>query len=343
MEQGRCRESVTDNMVCRPRRLRNNEHMRKMTRETRLSAAALVYPLFIRDGAGIREPIPSMDGQYRYSADTVCAAAGELMERGVNKFLLFGIPDHKDETGSGAFDHDGVVQRGLRALKARFRGGIFLITDVCMCEYTSHGHCGILKGDAAGYEVDNDATLEYLAKIAVSHAEAGADMVAPSDMMDGRVGRMRRALDARGFANTPIMAYSAKYASAFFGPFRDAAGSAPAFGDRSAYQMDWHNRREAAREIALDIEEGADIIMVKPAMAYGDIISDAARLSRVPVAAYSVSGEYAMIKAAARLGLIDEYRIICETAVSIFRAGADILISYCAKEIAEAIARGEIG
>jgi len=326
-------------MTQRPRRLRSNAHIRALARQTRLSASALVYPLFVRDGGGVREPIPSMEGQRRYSADTLCEAAERAMERGVNKFLLFGVPDYKDEAGSGAYAKDGAVQRGVRALKARFGGDIYVITDVCMCEYTSHGHCGILRAGA----VDNDATLECLARAAVSQAEAGADMVAPSDMMDGRVGFIRRALDSAGFADTLIMAYSAKYASAFYGPFREAAGSAPAFGDRKSYQMDWHNRKEAAKEILLDIAEGADIVMVKPAISYLDVISDAARISNVPVAAYSVSGEYAMIKAAAGQGLIDEHKIICETAVSIFRAGAEILISYYAPEIAGAIASGEIG
>ena len=252
--------------------------------------------------------------------------------------MLFGVPGHKDAYGSGAWAEDGVVQRAMRALKERFPE-LYLVGDVCMCEYTSHGHCGIL----AGHEVDNDKTLDYLCRIALSQVEAGADMVAPSDMMDGRVGAIRSALDRAGRSNTPIMSYAAKYASAFYGPFRDAAGSAPAFGDRKSYQMDWHNSREAVKEALADVEEGADIVMVKPAMAYGDIIARVKAATNVPVAAYSVSGEYALVKTCGRLGLGDETALMCEIAAGAFRAGADIYLTYFARELAEAMARGLIG
>ena len=260
------------------------------------------------------------------------------MAAGVKRVLLFGIPAHKDACGSSAWDPNGVVQQGIRAIKAKFPD-CYVITDVCMCEYTDHGHCGILHD----HEVDNDETLRLLAKIALSHAQAGADMVAPSDMMDGRIAAIRNALDENGFKNVPIMSYSAKYASAFYGPFRDAAGSAPAFGDRRGYQMDPHNRREAMKECTLDVEEGADILMVKPALSYLDIIRECSDAFDLPMAAYSVSGEYAMIKAAGKAGLIDEHRVMCESALSIFRAGADILIAYYAKELAQAMKQGELG
>ena len=260
------------------------------------------------------------------------------MEVGVSRVLLFGIPAHKDACGSSAWDPNGVVQQGIRAIKAAYPD-CYVITDVCMCEYTDHGHCGILHD----HEVDNDKTLEVLAKTALSHVQAGADMVAPSDMMDGRVAAIRRILDENGFETTPIMAYSAKYASAFYGPFRDAAGSAPAFGDRRGYQMDPHNRKEAIKECALDVEEGADVLMVKPALSYLDVIRECSDAFNLPMAAYSVSGEYAMIKAAGAAGLIDEHRVMCESALSIYRAGADILITYFAKELAQAMQRGELG
>lgn len=325
-------------MVIRPRRLRGSDSLRRMVRETRVSPDSLVYPLFLVEGEDIVEPIPSLEGQMRYSPDRVCQEIARCREAGVNRVLLFGIPAHKDACGSSAWAEDGVVQQGIRAIKTRFPD-CYVITDVCMCEYTDHGHCGILHG----HEVDNDETLKVLARTALSHVRAGADMVAPSDMMDGRVAAIRRELDGNGFETVPIMSYSAKYASAFYGPFRDAAGSAPAFGDRRGYQMDPHNRKEALKECALDVEEGADILMVKPALSYLDIIRQCADAFDLPMAAYSVSGEYAMIKAAGAAGLIDAYRVMCESALSIYRAGADILITYFAKELAQAMKRGDLG
>ena len=322
----------------RPRRLRSSDTLRRMVRETRVSPESLIYPLFIVEGENIVEPIPSLDGQWRYSPDRVCEAVEACRKAGVNKVLLFGIPAHKDACGSEAWNPDGVVQQGIRAIKAKYPD-CYVITDVCMCEYTDHGHCGIL----CGHTVDNDKTLEVLSKTALSHVQAGADMVAPSDMMDGRVAAIRRILDDNGYETVPIMAYSAKYASAFYGPFRDAAGSAPAFGDRRGYQMDPHNRREAIRECALDVEEGADILMVKPALSYLDIIREVSDTFDLPLCAYQVSGEYAMIKAAGAAGLIDVYRVMCESALSIFRAGAGILITYFAKELAEAMGKGDLG
>ena len=325
-------------LTIRPRRLRTSDTLRRMVRETRVSPDSLIYPLFLVEGENIREPIPSLDGQWRYSPDRVCEEIESCMAVGVKRVLLFGIPAHKDACGSSAWDPNGVVQQGIRAIKAKYPE-CYVITDVCMCEYTDHGHCGILHD----HEVDNDETLRVLAKTALSHAQAGADMVAPSDMMDGRIAAIRDALDDNGFTNIPIMSYSAKYASAFYGPFRDAAGSAPAFGDRRGYQMDPHNRREAMKECALDVEEGADILMVKPALSYLDIIRECSDAFDLPMAAYSVSGEYAMIKAAGKAGLIDEHRVMCESALSIFRAGASILITYYAKELAQAMNRGELG
>ena len=325
-------------LTIRPRRLRGSDTLRRMVRETRVSPDSLIYPLFLIEGENIKEPIPSLDGQWRYSPDRVCEEIEECMAAGVKRVLLFGIPAHKDACGSSAWDPNGVVQQGIRAIKAKFPD-CYVITDVCMCEYTDHGHCGILHD----HDVDNDQTLRVLAKTALSHAQAGADMVAPSDMMDGRIAAIRDALDDNGFTNVPIMSYSAKYASAFYGPFRDAAGSAPAFGDRRGYQMDPHNRREAVKECALDVEEGADILMVKPALSYLDIIRECSDAFDLPMAAYSVSGEYAMIKAAGKAGLIDEHRVMCESALSIFRAGADILITYYAKELAQAMKQGELG
>ena len=325
-------------LTIRPRRLRSSDTLRRMVRETRVSPDSLIYPLFLIEGENIREPITSLDGQWRYSPDRVCEEIEECMAAGVKRVLLFGIPAHKDACGSSAWDPNGVVQQGIRAIKAKFPD-CYVITDVCMCEYTDHGHCGILHD----HEVDNDETLRVLAKTALSHAQAGADMVAPSDMMDGRIAAIRQVLDDNGYQNVPIMSYSAKYASAFYGPFRDAAGSAPAFGDRRGYQMDPHNRREALKECALDVEEGADILMVKPALSYLDIIRECSDAFDLPMAAYSVSGEYAMIKAAGKAGLIDEHRVMCESALSIFRAGADILITYYAKELAQAMKQGELG
>lgn len=325
-------------LTIRPRRLRTSDTLRRMVRETRVSPDSLIYPLFLVEGENIKELIPSLEGQWRYSPDRVCEEIEECLNAGVSRVLLFGIPAHKDACGSSAWDPNGVVQQGIRAIKEKFPQ-CYVITDVCMCEYTDHGHCGILHD----HEVDNDKTLEVLAKTALSHVQAGADMVAPSDMMDGRIGAIREVLDDNGFTNVPIMSYSAKYASAFYGPFRDAAGSAPAFGDRRGYQMDPHNRREALKECALDVEEGTDILMVKPALSYLDVIRECSDAFDLPMAAYSVSGEYAMIKAAGKAGLIDEHRVMCESALSIFRAGADILITYFAKELAQAMKQGELG
>lgn len=322
----------------RPRRLRRTDEIRRLCRETRVSAEALIYPIFVDETlTGVR-PIDSLPGQNHYGLDSVDIAVGECLEQGVRHGILFGLPARKDAEGSSAWAEHGVIQEAVRAIKAAYPE-FTVITDVCMCEYTDHGHCGILHG----CEVDNDETLERLARIAVSHAAAGADMVAPSDMMDGHVAALRQALDGAGFQQTAIMAYSAKYASAFYGPFRSAAGSAPSFGDRRGYQMDPHNRKEALRECALDAEEGADILMVKPALSYLDVLRECADAFDLPMCAYSVSGEYAMIKAAAAAGLVDERRIMCETALSIFRAGANMLITYYAKELAGAIRRGEIG
>ena len=325
-------------LIQRPRRLRGSETLRKMVRETRMDKSSLIYPLFVKEETGIEEEIPSMEGQFRYSVDRLPYELERLTKAGVSSVMLFGIPDHKDEVGSGAYASDGIVQRALEEAKKQFPE-LYYITDVCMCEYTSHGHCGVL----CGHEVENDATLELLAKTALSHVQAGADMVAPSDMMDGRVRAIRETLDANGYKETPIMSYAVKYASAFYGPFRDAAGSAPAFGDRKSYQMDFHNRREGMKEALTDIEEGADIIMVKPALSYLDIVSEVSKATNVPVAAYSVSGEYAMVKAAAKMGWIDEERIICEMAVGTYRAGAQIYLTYFAKELAGFMDEGRIG
>lgn len=325
-------------LIQRPRRLRGSENLRKMVRETRMDKSSLIYPLFVKEGTGIEEEIPSMEGQFRYSVDRLPFELERLQNAGVNNIMLFGIPEHKDEVGSGAYDPNGIVQKALREAKKQFPD-MYYITDVCMCEYTSHGHCGVL----CGHDVNNDATLELLAKTAVSHVEAGADMVAPSDMMDGRVRAIREALDANGHYGAPIMSYAVKYASAFYGPFRDAAGSAPSFGDRKSYQMDFHNRREGMKEALTDVEEGADIIMVKPAMSYLDMVSEVSKAVNVPVATYSVSGEYAMVKAAAKMGWIDEERIMCEMAVSAYRAGAQIYLTYYAKELAKCMDEGRIG
>ena len=325
-------------MTIRPRRLRGSEALRKLVRETRVDKSALIYPLFVMDGLDRVEEIPSMPGQFRYTVDRVDEELDRLSEAGVNSILLFGIPEHKDEIGSSAWAEDGAVQRTLHKAKAQYPG-LFLITDVCMCEYTSHGHCGVLCGE----EVENDATLELLAKEALSHVRAGADMVAPSDMMDGRVRAIRETLDAAGYTGTPIMSYAVKYASAFYGPFREAADSAPSFGDRKSYQMDFHNRREGIKEALLDADEGADILMVKPAMSYLDVVREVKNATKLPLATYSVSGEYAMVKAAAGKGWIDEDRIVCEMAASAFRAGADLYITYFAKELAGFIQEGRIG
>lgn len=325
-------------MIVRPRRIRNNEVLRKMVRETRVDKSSLMYPVFVKEGADIEEEIESMPGQFRYSIDRLPYELERLSISGVNSIMIFGIPDEKDEFGSGAFSENGIVQRALKESKKRFPD-LFYVTDVCMCEYTSHGHCGIVKNNY----VDNDLTLELLSKTALSHVRAGADMVAPSDMMDERVLAIRNRLDEEGYDKTPIMSYAVKYASAFYGPFRDAAGSAPQFGDRKTYQMDYHNSREAVKEALLDINEGADIIMVKPALSYLDIVKEIKKTVNVPVAAYSVSGEYSMVKAAAKMGYIDENAIICEMAAGAYRAGTDIYITYFAKELARFIDEGRIG
>ncbi len=325
-------------MIKRPRRLRQNDILRRMVRETRISKDSLIYPFFVKDGKNIKSPIGSLVGQFHYSVDTVSSFIEESMERGVERFMIFGVPDEKDACGSSAHAQDGIVQKATMEIKKRFPEA-YIIADTCMCEYTSHGHCGILDGQY----VDNDKTIEVLAKIALSQVQAGADMVAPSDMMDGRVSAIRNMLDGHGYENVAIMSYAAKYCSAFYGPFRDAAGSAPSFGDRKQYQMDFHNSDEAMREIALDIEEGADLVIVKPALSYLDIIHRSKEKFDIPIAAYSVSGEYAMIKAAGKAGLIDEYKIMCESATSIYRAGSDMLITYFAKELADAIVKGDIG
>jgi porphobilinogen synthase len=317
-------------MIIRPRRLRKNETLRNMVAETAVNPDSLVYPMFVVEGEGIKEPIPSMPGQFRFSIDELLRELEVCVLAGIKSIMLFGIPHHKDETATCAYDDEGVVQRAVRSVKAHF-AKLNVITDVCLCEYMSHGHCGIVKDG----EVDNDATLELLAKTALSHAQAGADMVAPSDMMDGRVAAIRECLDAHGFQNVPIMAYSAKFASAYYGPFRDAADSAPQFGDRKSYQMDVRNAREAMREVALDIEEGADIVMVKPGLAFLDVLRTAADMSDVPVAVYNVSGEYSMVKAAAQMGWIDENAVIRENLLAFKRAGADIIITYHAKEALE--------
>ncbi|EFU77882.1 porphobilinogen synthase [Lachnoanaerobaculum saburreum] len=322
----------------RTRRLRANSNIRNMVRETRISKDSLIYPMFFEEGENIFEEIESMPGQYRMSIDRCDNVIKELLESGVKSVILFGIPGHKDESGSEAYHDHGIVQEAIRYIKKNYPE-VYIIGDVCMCEYTSHGHCGILKGN----DIDNDSTIKYLAKIALSQVEAGADMVAPSDMMDGRVSEIRKLLDANGYKNIPIMSYSAKYASAFYGPFRVAADSAPAFGDRKTYQMDVHNIREAIKEVYDDVAEGADIVMVKPAMSFLDVVAKVKEITDIPVAAYSVSGEYAMVKSAAKNGFIDEEKIMCEMAVSAFRAGADIYITYYAKELAKCIDKGVIG
>lgn len=326
-------------MIIRPRRLRSGEIVRGMVRETRASKDSLIYPIFFEEGKNIKTPIDAMDGQFRYSPDRAKEIIDQCLSHGVNKVLLFGIPKEKDEKGSQAYAENGIVQQAVRAIKEEYGDSVYVVTDVCMCEYTSHGHCGIL----CGHDVDNDETLKYLTATAVSHAEAGADMVAPSDMMDGRVAAIRKGLDGKGFKNVPIMSYAVKYASKFYGPFREAAGSAPSFGDRKTYQMDPHNVREAMREAMYDEEEGADILMVKPALSYLDVIKELSYNTNLPVATYSVSGEYSMIKNAGKAGLIDEYGIMCETTASMFRAGADIVITYYAMEAADAIVKGDIG
>lgn len=313
----------------RPRRLRKNESFRALIRETHLAPAQLIYPLFVMPGKNKREEISSMPGVYRLTVDQLAREGRECLKLGVNSVILFGLPEKKDPMGSGAHAKDGIIQRAIRELKNSVPE-LLVFTDVCLCEYTTHGHCGIILEN----QIDNDTTLEVLAKTAVSHATAGADMVAPSDMMDGRVGEIRAALDEENFETVPIMSYAVKYASSFYGPFRDAADCAPQEGDRRGYQMDPANSREALREATLDVEEGADILMVKPAVAYLDIISRLRDEFDLPVAAYHVSGEYAMIKAAGANGWIDEERVMAETLLSIRRAGAEIILTYFAKDMA---------
>ena len=313
----------------RPRRLRRNENLRRMVRETFLRIDDLIYPMFVQPGKGIKEPISSMPDNYRFSIDELVKEIKDIYKLGIPAIILFGIPEKKDELGTEAYAKDGIIQRAIKAIKDSVPE-IIVITDVCLCEYTSHGHCGVIKNN----EVDNDATLELLAKEAVSHAEAGADMVAPSDMMDGRVKAIREALDRSGFSHIPIMSYAVKYASAFYGPFREAAESAPQFGDRRSYQMDPPNAREALREAELDVGEGADIIMVKPALPYLDIIYRVRQAINRPIAAYNVSGEFSMLKAAIANGWLEEKRVVLEALTSIKRAGADLILTYFAKEIA---------
>jgi len=315
--------------VVRMRRLRQSEALRRMVRETRLSVDRLVLPLFVRPGEGVRRPIASMPGNFQCSADELVADCREAAALGIPAVLLFGIPSSKDAVGTEGYAPGGIVQQAVRAVKDAVPD-LVVVTDVCLCEYTDHGHCGVIQDG----EVDNDATLELLARMALSHVEAGADMVAPSDMMDGRVGAIRAALDDEGFESVPIMAYSAKYASSFYGPFRDAAESPPQFGDRRGYQMDPANGDEALREVALDIDEGADIVMVKPALAYLDVIWRVKEAFGMPVAAYNVSGEFSMVKAAAEKGWLDERMVALEILTSIRRAGADILITYHARDVA---------
>jgi len=317
----------------RPRRLRKNENIRSLVRETVLTVNDLIYPLFVCEGKGIKQEVKSMPEVYRFSIDRLIEEVKEAVDLGIKAVLLFGIPEKKDEIGSSAYAKDGIIQKAVRALKEKFPE-LVVITDVCLCEYTSHGHCGIIKK----HTVENDATLEQLAKIALSHAKAGADIVAPSDMMDGRVGRIREALDEAGFSEVAIMSYAVKYCSAFYGPFREAADSAPKFGDRKSYQMDPANLREALREAYLDVQEGADILMVKPAMPYLDVIRAIREEFNHPLAAYQVSGEYAMIKAASKLGWLDEEKTMFESLIAIKRAGADLIITYFAKKVAQALA-----
>lgn len=314
----------------RGRRMRASGAIRDLVSEVHVDVSDLICPLFAVEGVGIRREIPGLPGVYHLSADALAAEAEELYALGVHAVLLFGIPGCKDETGSGAYDPDGVVQRAVRAVKARVPG-MYVITDVCLCEYTSHGHCGIIRNGG----VDNDATLPYLARTALSHAQSGADMVAPSDMMDGRVGAIRDTLDQNGYSHIPIMAYSVKYASAFYGPFREAAGSAPAFGDRKAYQMDYRSTRQPILEARADIAEGADVVMVKPALPYLDVVRAVRGAVDVPLAAYHVSGEYAMLKAAAAQGVLDERTAAVESLTAIRRAGADMIITYYAREFAQ--------
>jgi porphobilinogen synthase len=312
--------------------LRGSEALRRMVRETHVTPDDLIYPLFVAPGRDLKREIPSMPGNFHWSVDRLPAEMEEIAGLGIPAVLLFGLPESKDPAGSGAYAEAGIVQQAVRAIKAAVPE-LLVITDVCLCEYTSHGHCGVVREG----RVLNDPTLELLARTAVSHAAAGADIIAPSDMMDGRVGAIRAALDGEGFAETPILSYAAKYASAFYGPFREAADSAPQFGDRRAYQMDPANRREALKEVLLDLQEGADMVMVKPALSYLDVITDVRAATHVPIAAYNVSGEYSMVKAAAERGWLDETRTVDEILTSIKRAGADLILTYHAKEFARCV------
>ncbi len=316
----------------RARRLRQNQHFRNLVRETHLELNDLIQPLFVCPGKGVKKPISSMPGNYQFSVDSLTEEVKEIRDLGITAIILFGIPEKKDEKASEAYAPDGIIQTAIRAVKETTKD-VLVVTDICLCEYTSHGHCGLIDGDV----IANDPTLELLSRMSLSHADAGADMVAPSDMMDGRVGAIRQALDDRGFTHIPIMAYSAKFASAFYGPFREAAESPPQFGDRKSYQMDPGNLREALREVALDIQEGADIVMVKPALPYLDVIYAVKDSFDIPVAAYNVSGEFAMIKAADRMGWINGSQVMMETLLSIKRAGADIILTYFAKEVARVL------
>ncbi len=316
----------------RPRRLRQTEGFRRMTRETVLKVDSLIMPLFVVEGKGVENPIPSMPDQYQLSIDKLLKKCQEIFQLGIPAVILFGVPDHKDPMGTAAYAKNGIVQRAVKAIKDKLPE-LMVITDVCLCQYTNHGHCGIVDNGV----IDNDASLDLLAKTAISHARAGADMVAPSDMMDGRVAEIREGLDESGFSHVPIMAYSAKYCSAFYGPFRQAADSAPKFGDRRTYQMDPANAQEAIREVTMDIQEGADIIMVKPALAYLDVIYRVRQEIDLPVAAYNVSGEYSMIRAAEQMGWLDGPRVMMETLTAIHRAGADLILTYFAMDAARQI------
>ncbi|HEV3436135.1 MAG TPA: porphobilinogen synthase [Gemmata sp.] len=326
--------------TARPRRLRYNPLVRELVRETELSPRDLILPLFVRPGKGVRQEISSMPGNFQLSVDTLIDEIGAARELAIKGFILFGIPEYKDATGSSALKDDGIIQQSLRAVRKAFGADVLLLTDECFCEYTDHGHCGILHTHGGKLDVDNDATLSILAEQCVSHAKAGADVIAPSGMMDGMVGAIRRGLDASGFEHLPILSYAAKYASGFYGPFREAAESPPQFGDRNTYQMDPANSDEAMKEVALDLAEGADMIMVKPALSYLDIIRRVKERYRVPVAAYNVSGEFAMVKAAAAKGWIDERRVTMEILTSIRRAGADMILTYHARDVAKWVKAG---
>lgn len=317
-------------MIYRPRRLRQSDEIRRLVRETKVTVDDLIYPLFIVEGNNIKREISSMEGNYHFSVDRLDEEIKEIVNLGIPGVLLFGIPDSKDEAGTSAYDNNGIVQKAIRKIKS-VNKDLLVITDVCLCEYTSHGHCGVIHNGC----VDNDRSVELIAKTALSHVKAGADIVAPSDMMDGRIAAIRQLLDTEGYSQIPIMSYSVKYASAFYGPFREAAGSAPQFGDRRSYQMDPANKKEAIKEINLDIKEGADMVMVKPALSYLDIINEVKRHTNLPVVAYNVSGEYAMVKAAAQKGWIDGEKVMNEILLSIKRAGADVIITYFAKEFAK--------